>query len=139
MRRGSHSVTKYAMCHCDVRGPTRASLGSLGPAFALCIVAFAFGGQQPPPTQTGPAQETVVRIVVNLVQVDAVVTDARDRPVTGLQAEDFEIYQDGRKQKITNFSYVMTGQAPAAAPAPAKGAPPAPPPRLRREEVRRTI
>jgi VWFA-related protein len=115
--------------------------GAAGPAFALCIVAFAFGRQQPPPAQTGPGQGTVVRIVVNLVQVDAVVTDARDRPVTGLQAEDFEIYQNGRKQKITNFSYVTTGPAPAAipVPAPAKGAPPAPPPRLRREDVRRTI
>ena len=105
------------------------------------LAAFAFGGQQPPPARTVPGQDTVVRIVVNLVQVDAVVTDARDRPVTGLQAEDFEIYQDGRKQKITNFSYVTTGPAPAATPvpAPAKGVPPTPPPRLRREEVRRTI
>jgi hypothetical protein len=40
------------------------------------------------------------------VQVDAVVTDKTDRPVTDLTAEDFIILQDGKPQKITNFSLV---------------------------------
>src|SRR5688572_15129192 len=55
----------------------------------------------PPPT----SDQDVVRITTNLVQIDAVVT--RDgKLVTDLKAEDFEIYQDGRPQTITNFSYV---------------------------------
>src|SRR2546425_7237989 len=83
------------------------------------LAAFAFGGQQPPPARTVPGQDTVVRIVVNLVQVDAVGTDAGGRPVRGLQAGDVQICQDGRKQKNTNVSYVTTGPAPAATPLPA--------------------
>jgi VWFA-related protein len=61
----------------------------------------------------------VIRITVNLVQVDAVVTDSKGRQVTNLQPDDFEILEDGRPQKITNFSYVSTTS-------PARGAKPAP-------------
>ncbi len=87
------------------------------------------------------AQEPVIRISVTLVQVDAVVIDGRGRPVTDLRAEDFELLQDGRPQKITSFSYVPVA-APAVAiqPKPAiLDAPPGPPPVLRPEQVRRTI
>jgi VWFA-related protein len=61
----------------------------------------------------------VIRITVNLVQVDAVVTDSKGRQVTNLGPRDFEILEDGRPQKITNFSYVFTAS-------PARGAKPAP-------------
>jgi len=47
-----------------------------------------------------------IRITVNLVQVDAVVTDAAGRHISGLTAGDFEIFQDGKRQRITAFSYV---------------------------------
>ena len=53
-------------------------------------------------SQTPP--ETVIRINVNLVQVDANVTDCQGKPVTDLKAEDFQILQDGKPQVITNFS-----------------------------------
>ncbi|MGC4055861.1 MAG: VWA domain-containing protein [Paludibaculum sp.] len=43
---------------------------------------------------------------VDLVQVDAVVTDSRGRHVTDLRPEEFEIRQDGRRQKITHVSFV---------------------------------
>jgi len=105
-------------------------------------------GQQPTPSiqQTGTTEpEDVVRITANLVQVDAVVTK-NGKQVTDLHPEDFEIYEDGRPQKITNFSYVSiaptTGAeagSAAAAPAKDKYAPPAPPVHLRPEQVRRTI
>lgn len=54
---------------------------------------------------TSSAQDDVVRITTNLVQVDAVVTK-NGKPVTNLTADDFEIYQDGRKQAITSFAYI---------------------------------
>jgi VWFA-related protein len=110
-------------------------------------------GKTPPPAQV-PAQQQqeqtgeddVVRITTNLVQVDAVVTDKSGKPVTDLQPEDVEILEDGRSQKITNFSFVSTtsetAQPTAAArpaPGPGKLAPPPPPVRLRPEEVRRTV
>jgi hypothetical protein len=60
------------------------------------------------------SQQRVLRITTNLVQVDAVVTDPGGRQVSNLRADDFEILEDGRPQKITAFSYVsMVAPRPA--------------------------
>ncbi len=98
--------------------------------------------------QTG-SQEPVIRISVNLVQVDAVVTDSSGRQVTNLTADDFEILEDKRPQKITAFSYVSIGaprpehiKPPAPSPtlvAPPPVAPPQPTVHLARQQVQRTI
>lgn len=53
--------------------------------------------------------DDVVRIETQLVSVPAVVTDRAGRPLTGLSAADFLIFEDGRPQKIANFS---TTEAP---------------------------
>jgi VWFA-related protein len=97
-----------------------------------------------PKQQISPVDEDeVVRITTNLVQVDAVVTDKSGKQITNLLPEDFEILEDGRPQKITNFSYVASGAASASPPVAAtpifKNNPPRPPTRLRPEDVRRTI
>jgi VWFA-related protein len=91
-------------------------------------------------------EDDVVRITTNLVQMDVVVVDKKGNQVTDLRAEDFEVYEDKRPQQITNFSYVLNETAPrAAAPDDSsrnpldKLAPPAPPRRLRPEQVRRTM
>jgi VWFA-related protein len=55
----------------------------------------------------------VVRLSVDLVQLDAVVTDAKGHPVTDLRAADFEIVQDGRVQAVTQAVY-MGGTAPSS-------------------------
>ena len=54
-------------------------------------------------------EDDVVRIETQLVSVPAVVTDRAGRPLTGLKAADFQIFEDGRPQKIANFS---TTEAP---------------------------
>jgi VWFA-related protein len=102
--------------------------------------------QQPPSSQETqkPESEDVVRITTNLVQVDAVVTDKDGKVVTDLKPEEIKILEDGRQQKITNFSYnvIETPAAPARGEKPAtvdKNAPPAPPTRLKPEDIRRTI
>ncbi|HEX5709562.1 MAG TPA: VWA domain-containing protein [Pyrinomonadaceae bacterium] len=102
-------------------------------------------------------REDVVRITTNLVQIDVIVTDSSGRQVTDLKPEDFEIYEEGRAQPITNFSYVTPPQAAAAlgAAAPPAAIPlsgvttkkgkavmvkaPVPPVKLRPEQVRRTV
>ncbi|MFL6254148.1 MAG: VWA domain-containing protein [Pyrinomonadaceae bacterium] len=66
------------------------------------------------PAQKGSAgeevdEDDVVRIETQLVSVPAVVTDRAGRPLTGLKAADFQIFEDGRPQKIANFS---TTEAP---------------------------
>src|SRR5687767_1805410 len=62
----------------------------------LCIV---------PPAFSQPQSDDVVQITTNLVQIDAVVTK-KGKPVKDLKAEDFEIFEDGRRQEITSFVYV---------------------------------
>ncbi|MGA3097184.1 MAG: VWA domain-containing protein [Bryobacteraceae bacterium] len=111
------------------------------------VIAFAQSPAPRPGPATSAVPSTVIRIDVNMVQVDAVVTDSKDRRVTGLQAADFEILQDGKPQIITNFSYVSTkpaggGTAPAhlaAKAKPVKGEAPPPPPVFQPAEVRRTL
>jgi VWFA-related protein len=100
----------------------------------------------PPPSQQiqKPDVDDVVRITTNLVQVDAVVTDKNGKVVTDLRPEELQIFEEGKEQKITNFSYVIT-ETPAAADQPAraavvdKNAPPLPTTRLKPENIRRTI
>lgn len=85
-----------------------------------------------------------MRITTNLVQIDVSVVDQDNNPVTDLKAEDFEIKEDNRVQKITNFSFVSTEAAATAASKPAatadKSAVPAmPPSSLRPTDVKRTM
>ena len=98
---------------------------------AFALLTSAVGRPQTPTTaqQTAPTKEKqqsknanqknkdeVVRISTTLVQVDVAVTDRKGRPVTDLKPEEFEIYEDGRRQQITNFSYTSSESAgtPAA-------------------------
>jgi L-alanine-DL-glutamate epimerase-like enolase superfamily enzyme len=46
------------------------------------------------------------RISVNLVQVDAVVTDSKGNHVRNLEGADFRVFEDGKPRKITSFSFV---------------------------------
>lgn len=55
-------------------------------------------------------------IEVRVVNIDAVVTDRDGRPVSGLTAADFEILEDGRPQKITNFFEVRAGESVSTQP-----------------------
>ena len=50
-------------------------------------------------------KDETVRITTNLVQVDAVVTKD-GKLVTDLKADDFELFEDGRRQTITSFAYI---------------------------------
>lgn len=119
------------------------------PAFILMFALLApLFGQSPSQSQDEPGgnDQDVVRITTNLIQVDAVVTDKNGKPVTDLTAEDFEIQENGKEQKITNFSFIPLAPAIAEQPQPptstdknAPEAPPLPPVTLRRDQVRRTI
>src|SRR6185436_4490857 len=104
----------------------------------------------PPPAQVQqstqkPDEEDVVRITTNLVQVDAVITDNHGKLVTDLKPEEVQIFEDGRKQKINNFSFNLSETAPKQlATKPPSGdktapAPALPPATLRREDIKRTI
>src|SRR5690242_4142903 len=113
----------------------------------FCILLPALAQNKPaarnPPqtqTQTSDDKDDVVKITTNLVQVDVVVTKD-GKPVPNLTAADFEIYEDGKRQAITSFSYV-SNVATSAAPvksAETKGGAFVPPPAVKPNVARRTM
>jgi VWFA-related protein len=101
---------------------------------------------QSTPTPRDDSEDSdVVRITTNLVQFDAVVTDKKGQQVTDLQPEDFEVTVNGRRQSITNFSYVVaqpgavSGPTQPAPPSRDRAAPYVPPARMKPGDVRRTV
>jgi hypothetical protein len=76
------------------------------------FLSTAFGQTIPPRQNQRPPppprleERDVVSVSTNLVQVDATVLDKDGNIVTGLTADDFEIYENNKKQPITNFSSV---------------------------------
>src|ERR1051325_921717 len=77
-------------------------------------------------------------IDVRVVNVDVTVT-SKGAPVRGLTRDDFEIFEDGRPQKITNFysaeapARAVVATTPAAAPSTAAAPAAEPDPRFPRQ------
>ncbi|MDQ3649973.1 MAG: VWA domain-containing protein [Acidobacteriota bacterium] len=63
----------------------------------------AFGQQAQTPLSQ---QDETIRVSTAEVLLDAVVKDKRGRPVPGLAADDFEIYEDGVRQQIRSLRLV---------------------------------
>jgi VWFA-related protein len=77
-------------------------------AALLAAVAGGVAAQDPP-----TPQQPVFRAATRLIQVSVVVHDGRKRPVPGLKAEDFQVFEDGKERPVSFFS--VLGDAPAAA------------------------
>jgi VWFA-related protein len=74
---------------------------------ALVVLLTAIVLQSP--SLLGQAAQTpgvTFQVEVNYVDVDVVVTDEAGRFVTGLTRDDFEVFEDGKPQKIDTFSQV---------------------------------
>jgi VWFA-related protein len=82
--------------------PTRVILSSM---ITLLTAAAAIVGQVPTPLPS-PSDTDVVKITTSLVQIDVTVTDRDHHVVHDLQPSDFEIYQNGKREEITNFSFI---------------------------------
>ncbi|HVC20288.1 MAG TPA: VWA domain-containing protein [Vicinamibacterales bacterium] len=92
----------------------------------------ASGRGQPPAAQTKPASpagqskpssrpaqppaagapSATFKAGVNFVRVDVIVTDKHGRPVTSLKPSDFQVYENGRLQKIQTFRLVRISTTP---------------------------
>lgn len=121
--------------------------------FILALIFALFSlinivAQTPTPTvsptpKPADKDDDVVKISTTLIQLDVTVTDSKGKIVTDLKPEDFEVYENGEKQTITNFSFIntVTQAKPSPTPKPDKNAVTAPIPsfQLRPEQVRRTI
>lgn len=107
---------------------------------AVAVSVLLLSGQEPAPTDPS------FHVSVNLVQVDAVVTDSKGHAVRDLQQDDFEILEDGKPEAITHFSWIDVTSPPASSPEPSSqkatpsGPPGAPPPRVaQKQDIRRDI
>jgi len=69
--------------------------------FALAIVV-PLGAQSPPPT----APQPTFHGGTDLVQVDVSVLDGHRRPIRGLTAQDFTVFEDGQPREIQAFTEV---------------------------------
>jgi Ca-activated chloride channel homolog len=61
----------------------------------VCVIAAA---------SSVAAQEEVIRVETALVNLNVVVMDRQGRRVGGLTREDFEVYENGARQKISHFT-----------------------------------
>jgi VWFA-related protein len=87
-------------------------------------------------------EEFKIQVSVDEVILDAVVLDGKGRQITDLAADDFKIYQDGRRQEVTSCVYIKHKTAQTGQPARLKDAkvmPPIATPLLKREDVQRTL
>jgi VWFA-related protein len=110
------------------------------------ITSAAFAQQanpSPVPAPTPVDDDSVVKISTNLIQIDVTVTDKNGKFVTDLTPDDFELYENGEKQQISNFSLVSRsiGSLTANDGKTGNGAPGTAPGQtaLKRGDVRRTI
>lgn len=88
------------------------------------------------------ADDQVVRISTELVQVDVVVTDKNGRVVRGLSKDDFTLLDKGKKQLISFFEFVDAGKAekPASDKSKPQSAPATPSPEgISEADVRRVF
>lgn len=74
--------------------------------FTVLLCFSNIFGQQS--TQSSPISEDedVVKISTALVQMDVTVTDRKGNIIKDLKPEEIEIYENQKKQNITNFSFI---------------------------------
>ena len=94
-------------------------------------------------TPPGTPPDDLIKISTTLIQLDVTVTDKKGNVVTDLKPEDFEIYENGKRQEITNFSFISVDSKSESKEAakrqkPTKDSIPLPPVKLKAEQVRRT-
>ncbi len=123
---------------------------SLSMFFGLLFLTQFVSAQTPQTNPTPPVEDDadVVKISTTIIQMDVVVTDKKGNQITDLKPEDFEIYENGKKQKITNFSYIVTSSGKTAtantdtskddSKTESKSKTPVPPVKLKPEQIRRT-
>jgi VWFA-related protein len=84
---------------------------------ATVIPLLAFTASSQIPAQK-PSEEQPIRISTELVQLDVVVTDKNGHVVRGLKKEDFELYEEKKKQVISFFEFVDAGMGKGVGPGP---------------------
>ena len=76
----------------------------------ICCVQFAISQTSQKPQQE-ITPEDVVRIRTDLVQTDVVVVDKNDQPIKDLKLEDFELYDNGKKQALKVAEFINSQES----------------------------
>jgi hypothetical protein len=89
-------LKEEAMTHTAIRGSR-----------LVCISLFLIALLVLPPA----SPQTLFKVPVNVIVVNATVTDKHGKPVTDLTANDFRVYEDDKLQNIQTFALEVFGQA----------------------------
>lgn len=73
---------------------------------ALALAALAVSAQSPQQAPSNTPPPVVFKVETAYVEVDATATDRQGNLVRGLTRDDFELYEDGKPQRIDVFSPV---------------------------------
>src|SRR5436189_4772579 len=74
---------------------------------SLMVIAPGFlHGQGQAPPQPPQQPQITFRAEVNYVEVDTRVLDKDGKFIAGLKPEDFQVFEDGKPQKVSTFSLV---------------------------------
>ena len=82
-------------------------------ALVVMLIGSGIVAQEAPPQE--PQTPPTFRAGARFVRVDVYPTDADGRPVEGLTAADFEVYEDGKRQDIDSFEFVQIEPEPEIA------------------------
>ncbi len=99
-------------------GSQRAFLAGVAVVAGISGLAAPGRGQEAPlPSPSEPPEDLFFESIdVNVVNVDVYVTDKQGNRVTDLTRGDFELFEDGKPVKISNFYSVVGGRPQEGAP-----------------------
>ena len=93
--------------------PPAATFAQRAPASAPTRIPAPAAPQAPP---APPSSSAVLRTQSETVRIDVEVTDNSGKPIKGLRQEQFTVTDNGKGQKISNFSYADIEKVDAAGP-----------------------
>lgn len=103
------------------------------------IIIFLSNVFSQQPTPTVETDDDVVKISSNLIQIDVTVTGKDGKVITDLKPEEIEIFENGQRQEISNFTFVSSTVESASGKNDQNSAGIVLPSKIRPEQVRRTM
>lgn len=102
------------MMPCRIRTVRPSHLSLMLLCLAAGLAPCSGAGAEEPGDE--PPQDSIFgeSVAVHIVNVDVRVTDRRGRPISGLDAADFTLREDGERVEITHFSEIPPVAPPAA-------------------------
>src|SRR5580698_2554440 len=100
-----HVLAGQATAHFSRRGAASLVLTVLLSALLLPAPFSSSQAQEPSPSPNRPADEYTLKVNVDVVVLRATAQDRKNTPVSGLNKDDFQVYEDGVLQPIKYFSH----------------------------------